>query len=96
MTMAIESLPTDSPMIDEDAKTIYSRSSALDIKTPARELLERYSNIPPKEVDAHVINIVCFPDITGCLGKNANNEVRGIAAFTFGHIPALDICVSYP
>lgn len=53
--------------VDEDAATIYSKGSAMDIKAPARKLLEKYSNIPPEEVDAHVLNLVCFLSNLGSL-----------------------------
>lgn len=58
--MPAKNLPTEDSPVDEDATTIYSKGSATDIKGPARKLLEDYSNIPPEEVDVHVLNIVCF------------------------------------
>ncbi len=66
--MTAECLPIDISPVDEDAKTIYSKGSALDIKAPARELLERYSNMPPEKVDAHVFNL--FPEHHRLLWKD--------------------------
>ena len=63
--MAAESLPIGGSSVDEDATTIYSKGPVMDIRAPARKLLEEYSKIPPEEVDAQVVNLVCSSSIQG-------------------------------